>query len=136
MAENMRFHHTGCLVADIDSALVGFAHLASGPPGPPIFVAKQQVTICMVPLAGGSYVELICPGPSARGLRALLDGGTNFYHLAFLVDGLEETLDRLLNEGFQIVASFHSEAFGGAICAFVKTPTGELVELIQEASNG
>lgn len=98
-------------------------------------MAKQQVTVCLVPLGGGSFLELVCPGPKARGLREMLENGASYYHVAFSVPEIDDKLEELSNLGFEIVASFLSEAFGGALCTFMKTPTGELVELIEELAS-
>lgn len=127
----MIFHHAGCLVRDLDASLESFAPLLAGPAGPKIAIAKQGVTVCLLPLAGGAVLELVCPDKKSSGLQRMLDGGANFYHIAFTVTDLDAQLESLATQGYLLVTCFRSEAFAGALCAFLKTPTGELVELIE-----
>lgn len=128
--EVMKFHHVGCLVRNLDSAVVTFSQLLGQTPTDLRYVARQQVTVCFLPLGTDGYLELVCPGPEARGLLQLLDNGNNYYHLAFIVADIESQVEALLTQGFELVTTFHSEAFQGALCAFLRTPTNELVELI------
>lgn len=129
------FHHTGCLVRNLDTALSTFAPLAAGPASEPILVSKQQVRVCFLPLLGGGLLELVCPNPEAKGLTELLDSPSPFYHLAFKVSNIDEAVDEVLESHYQIVTSFRSEAFDGAICTFVRSSEGALIEFIQEAHN-
>jgi hypothetical protein len=78
-----------------------------------------------------AFLELVVPSWT-RGGFLLLDSGQSFYHLAFLVADVEASVDDLVARDYELVTVFESEAFEGRICAFVKAPTGELLELIQE----
>lgn len=130
----MLFHHVGCLVRDLDASISAFAPLLAGPPGPPIAIARQGVTVCLLPLPGGSVLELVAPDPNTRGLTEMLDSGQSFYHIAFMVENLDAKVEQLSAQGYSLVTCFRSEAFAGALCAFLKVPTGELVELIEAAA--
>ncbi len=130
----MNFHHVGCLVRDLDASVVAFAPVLSGSAGPRIAIARQGVTVCLLPLPGGAVLELVQPDPKTRGLAEMLESGQSFYHIAFTVENLDAKVEELSAQGYTLVTCFRSEAFGGALCAFLKVPTGELVELIEAAA--
>ena len=128
----MKFHHVGCLVADLASALKSLAVLATGPPQKPVRVVDQRVTVCLMPLGNETFLELVCPEPEAQGLQELLKSDTNFYHMAFTVPDLEAKVAELQSGNYVMLTVFSSELFSGALCAFLKSPEGILVELIEE----
>ena len=77
-------------------------------------------------------MELVCPQPDATALLALLQAGQSFYHLAFKSNDLQNKVDELAEQGYDVLTIFRSEAFDNALCVFLKTPGGELIELIEE----
>lgn len=128
----MTFHHTGCLVEDMEAALERLAPLSVGPPSEIFTIAKQSVKVCFLPLGGETFLELVCPAPEAQGLQEMLKQGQSFYHLAFKVPDIDDAVDGLTPKGYSVITCFFSEAFEGALCAFLKSSHGELIELIQE----
>jgi lactoylglutathione lyase len=78
--------------------------------------------------AGIAEVELTYNWPSEDGgPAASYDGGRNFGHLAYRVDDIYETCQRLLDAGHTI----HRPPRDGHM-AFVKSPDGISVELLQD----
>ncbi len=77
---------------------------------------------------GVAEVELTYNWPAEDGSAPeSYDGGRNFGHLAYRVDNVYETCQRLLDEGHTI----HRPPRDGHM-AFVKSPDGISVELLQE----
>ena len=75
-------------------------------------------------------VELTYNWPAEDGsLAESYDGGRNFGHLAYRVDDIYETCQRLMDAGHTI----HRPPRDGHM-AFVKSPDGISVELLQEGS--
>ena len=75
-------------------------------------------------------VELTYNWPAEDGSSAeTYDGGRNFGHLAYRVDDIYETCQRLMDAGHTI----HRPPRDGHM-AFVKSPDGISVELLQEGS--
>lgn len=77
---------------------------------------------------GVAEVELTYNWPNEDGSKAeQYDGGRNFGHLAYRVDNIYETCQRLMDAGHTI----HRPPRDGHM-AFVKSPDGISVELLQE----
>jgi lactoylglutathione lyase len=75
-------------------------------------------------------VELTYNWPSEDGSPAeAYDGGRNFGHLAYRVDNIYETCQRLMDAGVTI-----NRPPRDGHMAFVKTPDGISVELLQDGS--
>lgn len=76
---------------------------------------------------GVAEVELTYNWPAEDGSAEVYGGGRNFGHLAYRVDNIYETCQRLADAGHII----HRPPRDGHM-AFVKTPDGISVELLQE----
>jgi len=77
--------------------------------------------------AGVAEVELTWNWPAEDGSQESYDGGRNFGHLAYRVDDIYATCQALLDAGHTI----HRPPRDGYM-AFVKTPDGISVELLQD----
>lgn len=79
---------------------------------------------------GVAEVELTYNWPPEDGSAAeQYDGGRNFGHLAYRVDNIYDTCQRLMDAGHTI----HRPPHDGHM-AFVKTPDGISIELLQEGN--
>lgn len=79
---------------------------------------------------GLAEVELTYNWPPEDGSAAeQYDGGRNFGHLAYRVDNIYDTCQRLMDAGHTI----HRPPHDGHM-AFVKTPDGISIELLQEGN--
>ena len=79
---------------------------------------------------GLAEVELTYNWPPEDGSAAeQYDGGRNFGHLAYRVDNIYDTCQRLMDAGHTI----HRPPHDGHM-AFVKTPGGISIELLQEGN--
>lgn len=78
---------------------------------------------------GLAEVELTYNWPPEDGSGEAYDSGRNFGHLAYRVDNIYETCQRLMEAGHTI----HRPPRDGHM-AFVRTPDGISVELLQDGS--
>ena len=77
--------------------------------------------------AGTAEVELTYNWPSDEGETESYTGGRNFGHLAYRVENIYETCQRLMDAGITI-----NRPPRDGHMAFVKSPDGISVELLQE----
>lgn len=78
---------------------------------------------------GVAEIELTYNWPGEDGEAEVYDGGRNFGHLAFRVDDIYATCQALMDAGHTI----HRPPRDGHM-AFVKTPDGISIELLQEGN--
>lgn len=76
---------------------------------------------------GVAEVELTYNWPSAEGTPERYTGGRNFGHLAYRVDNIYETCQRLMDAGHTI-----NRPPRDGHMAFVRTPDGISIELLQD----
>lgn len=139
----MRPHHVSFSVPDIDRAITFWQDVfgfeltkrfdVSAIRGKGAFLASSAIQIELWELAGAAPVPEDRKQPNSD----LLTAGTK--HLAFQVDDLPETLDKMARAGVAIVAVQASPAepmqpFTGpvekAFSAFIQDPFGSLIELL------
>ena len=77
--------------------------------------------------AGVAEVELTYNWPPEDGSGETYDGGRNFGHLAYQVDDIYETCQRLMDAGVTI-----NRPPRDGHMAFIKTPDGISIELLQD----
>ena len=79
--------------------------------------------------AGVAEVELTWNWPAEDGSVEAYDGGRNFGHLAYRVENIYETCQRLMDAGVTI-----NRPPRDGHMAFVRTPDGISVELLQDGN--
>ena len=137
MTDNVsrRLDHVGLNVADLDAAERWYAE-AFGYASD--FVASLDAfgldIVMLIHPARGDRLELLHRPGSRPGLRAetppeavLTEG---FGHIAFDVDGVDETFARLLKLGARSVMEPRPSPEPGVRMAFVADPEGNLLELL------
>jgi catechol 2,3-dioxygenase-like lactoylglutathione lyase family enzyme len=131
MIHGARFHHTGCLVADIEKACSTYGALFGVDAVSAVTkVASQNVLVCFISTGEGGALELIQPNPGSS-LAQMLEKGTTFYHMAYEVQDWEAAVSTLLGAGCRMMPAFASEAFQGRRCQFAITRERHLIELIE-----
>ncbi len=127
----LTFHHTGLLVDNLEEA-IGHYTLVFGPKNiSAIFdISSQKVRVCFVNVTPGVYLELVEPGPDAP-MASLLRRKAGYYHVAYKVNNIHQTVEELEKINYKTLQYFNSEAFNGRLCIFLFTPEGHLVELIE-----
>jgi methylmalonyl-CoA/ethylmalonyl-CoA epimerase len=129
---NLRLHHVGIIVRDLDAAVARYRGL--GFPEPEISeVADQNVRVATF-LAGPGYVELIAPTVAEGGLvRYLESRGESLHHVAYAVPDIRRALDELRARGFELIDESPRRGVHDWLVAFVhpKSCHGVLTELVQ-----
>ena len=129
----LKFHHIGCLVDDIDSSIHIYKNLfQSNNVSEKIFVSSQGVFVCFVGMTDHGYIELIEPVDETSTVNKFIKKGFTYYHVAYLVKNVDDTIAKMCDMHFKHVNIFYSEAFDDKKCAFLFSPDLHLIELIEE----
>jgi len=83
---------------------------------------------------GESTIEYLQPtSPDSPIARFLDKKGTGIHHIAYRVDDLKQTLNRLHNKGFQLIDELPRQGAEGKKIAFIhpKSTNGILIELCE-----
>jgi methylmalonyl-CoA/ethylmalonyl-CoA epimerase len=128
-------HHIGIVVADIDAAVARYATL--GFAGGERYEMTEQGVIAVTFRAGPGYVELIQPtDPDGAIARYMHKRGEGMHHVAYRVDNLQGTLDRLAAAGVRLIDPTPRIGAHGWRIAFVHPDScnGVLTELVEADS--
>ena len=128
---NLTYHHTGCLTRDIEESKNLYAGMGFNDFSKTYIVSDQNVKVCFIEMSPGIFLELVEPMDNNVPLNKLLKNKVTFYHLGYLTDKFEETVQNLQDDGFYLLNSFKSEAFSNRYCAFLYTPEMHLIEIIE-----
>jgi len=130
---NLVFHHIGCLTQDMEESKRIYAVAMGLEAVSETFnISSQCVKVCFITLANGTFLELIEPVGENPSLQKILKSKNPFYHLGFLTDDIDATIERMLNDGCYLVNTVYSEAYNNKKCAFIYTEEMHLIELIQK----
>lgn len=131
--EGLTFHHVALLVENMEEALVAYADLFGQDSISEIYtVTAQKVKVCFVKNGPDTYIELVAPMGDDAPVLGLLKKKHSYYHIGYKVRGIQEAVNKLEQMNYKAMAYYNSEAFGGHTCAFLFTPGGHLIELIEE----
>ncbi len=126
-------NHVAIAVKDIEET-VRFYQDTFGTVRPDIEeIADQGVRAALVRV-GGSQLEFIEPtDPDGAVAKFIERRGEGVHHIAFEVEGLQDTLDRLKESGVQLVDAAPRAGLSGDI-AFIhpRSTRGVLVELVDQ----
>ena len=128
----LRLHHVGIVVGDLEAAAARYAALGFGP-GERIEVPEQKI-VALLFRAGPGYVELIQPtDPEGPIARFHAKRGDTVHHVAYRVDDLAATLGRLAAAGVRLIDESPRRGLHGWRIAFVhpEACAGVLTELIE-----
>ena len=130
---NMRFHHIGLLVDDINHSIINYSSLFGVQNISEIFtINSQKVRICFVKIGTNEFIELVEPIGDDSVVSKLLKKRISYYHLAYKVTNIKESINILEEKNYKALEVFKSEAFDNKYCVFLYTPDGHLIELIEE----
>jgi methylmalonyl-CoA epimerase len=96
-------------------------------------VEEQKVKVAFLPL-GDSELELLeSTSPEGPIARFIEKKGEGIQHIAFRVDNIEKTLEKLKKEGVRLIDEKPRYGAGGAKIAFLhpKSTNGILIELCE-----
>jgi methylmalonyl-CoA epimerase len=127
-----RVHHVAVVVRDLDEAL-GFYRGALGMELEVVLpIESDGVRIAFLPV-GESKVELVEPTDPTTGVARFLESrGEGFHHVCFEVDDLAAELQRLADEGVELIDQAPRKGAEGPV-AFIHPRAGHgvMVELIE-----
>ena len=131
----MRLHHIGILAEDMEKAIrnhreIFGLHQATEIVEDPI----QRVRVVMLaPEEGGIPVEIITPSSRDSPINDLLKGKIRLYHLCYEVDDLDEALELTRRAKARVISGpSPAELFHGGRIAFIFSPDGYVVELLEQ----
>jgi lactoylglutathione lyase len=124
----MKYLHTMIRVSDIDATLA-FFDLLGLKEVRRFDVEQARFTLVFLAAPGDeeAQVELTYNWPPEDGAAEHYDGGRNFGHLAYAVDDIYETCQRLMDGGVTI-----NRPPRDGHMAFVRTPDDISIELLQK----
>lgn len=135
MIPGLRQHHIGCLVENIETFKIENDFHWSGSSYSAVYaVSNQDVKVCFLQFSDDTVIELVEPGPGNLSLLKMIQKGNSFYHLGFITDAYDQSVEKLSEAGFRQISEFSSEAFSGNRCAFFFHPQLRLIELIEGGS--
>jgi methylmalonyl-CoA/ethylmalonyl-CoA epimerase len=126
-------HHVGIVVADLDAAEERYRRL--GFTGGERFEMPAQGVVAVTFHAGAGVVELIQPtDPDGPIGRFMAKRGEGMHHVAYRVDDLQGTLDRLAASGARLIDTEPRVGAHGWRIAFVhpESCAGVLTELVDD----
>ncbi len=130
----MKLHHVGIAVQDMERALAPFRMLGlqESERG-----TMDNLAISMVQ-AGESRLEFLQPLGQGPVQRFLERRGAGIHHLAFATPDIEAALDRLKQQGAELIDKRPHRGFGGHLVAFIhpRSFAGLLVELVEVKQEG
>ncbi|MDP6043475.1 MAG: VOC family protein [Dehalococcoidales bacterium] len=137
-----KFHHMGVLVKNLDEAVEYFQALGIGPFGPSNLVHTDRVVygksapdvknIVKATKIGPIGIELIQPVSGESPPKRILESrGEGIYHIAFVVDDIEEATSIMMEAGFKVIYSSKNEG-GGGMAFFDTDRVGGIVIELEE----
>ena len=132
MFSDLKQHHIGCLVHSISDFIAENIEVwPQDKYSTSYFVSSQDVRVCFLQMSPDTLLELVEPGPANQPLAKLLNKGITLYHIGFISNSYDESVERLLHSNCRQLSEFNSEAFDGKRCAFFYHPQIRLIELIE-----
>jgi methylmalonyl-CoA/ethylmalonyl-CoA epimerase len=128
-----RIYHLGYAVEDLAAAASFYEEYFGASPGEPEVVDDQGIIATMFRV-GDASIELLQPTrPDSPVGRFLARRGEGFHHVAFEVEDLGGTLEKLKRNGVELIDEEPKRGAGGTKVAFVhpKGAFGVLTELVE-----
>ena len=129
-----KIEHLGIAVKDLNVSIPLYEKLFQTPCYKTEAVESEGVKTAFFQI-GESKIELLeASNPESPIAKFLEKRGAGFHHVAFEVDNIDEEIERLSNEGFQLIHSTPKDGADNKRIAFLhpKSSDGLLVELCME----
>ena len=129
-----KIEHLGIAVKDLNVSIPLYEKLFQTPCYKTEAVESEGVKTAFFQI-GESKIELLeASNPESPIAKFLEKRGAGFHHVAFEVDNIDEEIDRLSNEGFQLIHTSPKDGADNKRIAFLhpKSSDGLLVELCME----
>lgn len=135
MAEIKKINHIAFVVEDIESALKFWRDIIGIPVDYTTQIPEEQSLVSFLSV-GDSDVELVQPTSENSGIaKFLAKRGPGMHHICLEVDDIKTLIEKLKNNGIQMINESPVERKDGRLYAFIhpKSANGVLVELYQLA---
>lgn len=129
-----KIEHLGIAVTNLEESISLYEKLLNTPCYKIEEVGSEFVKTAFFAI-GESKIELVAPTDSQSPIAKYLEKrGQGIHHIAFDVENIEEEIERLEKEGFQMIQRTPKNGADNKIIAFLhpKSTEGVLVELCQE----
>ncbi|MDB5113450.1 MAG: Lactoylglutathione lyase and related lyase [Chloroflexi bacterium] len=129
-----KIDHIGVAVPDIEAAIEAYTQLFGVGPSHREVVDSDGVETVMFEV-GESRIELLgATGPESKIAGFLARRGGGIHHVAYGVEDVQVSLDRLAAQGLQLLDTRPRRGAGGKLVGFVhpKAVSGVLTELCQD----
>ena len=133
-----RIDHVGVAVADLDAALALYEGALGMPLAHRETVTEQGVEAILLDVGDG-HVELLRPlGPDTAVGKFLARKGPGLHHVAYAVDDIDATLERLAATGIELIDSEARTGIRESRVAFLhpRSTGGVLTEIVEPAGGG
>ncbi len=128
-----KIDHIGVAVEDIDAALQLYAETFEMTVAHRETVEAQGVEAVLLDVGDG-HVELLRPlGPETAVGKFLARKGPGLHHVAYAVDDIDSTLERLAAAGLELIDSEARTGIRGSRVAFIqpRSTGGVLTEIVE-----
>jgi methylmalonyl-CoA/ethylmalonyl-CoA epimerase len=125
--------HVGIAVVDLDVAVATYERLTGSAPAHREVVASDGIEAVMFEV-GDSRIELLgSTGPESKIAAFLARRGGGLHHVAYSVDDVQASLDRVAELGLQLLDTCPRRGAAGRLVAFLHPSAagGVLTELCQ-----
>ncbi len=132
-----RIDHIGIAVEDLDAALELYGSAFEMEVAHRETVESQGVEAVLLDVGDG-HVELLRPlGPETPVGKFIAKRGVGMHHVAYAVDDIDATLEKLAAAGLELIDSKARLGIGGSRVAFVEPrSTGRVLTEIVEPAGG
>jgi methylmalonyl-CoA epimerase len=132
-----RIDHIGIAVEDIDAGIELYEKSFEMELALRETVEEQGVEAALLNV-GDSHVELLSPlGPDTPVGKFLSKRGAGLHHVAYAVDDIDSTLERLVAAGIELIDAKARVGIGGSRVAFIEPrSTGRVLTEIVEPAGG
>jgi methylmalonyl-CoA epimerase len=132
-----RIDHIGIAVEDIDAGIELYEKSFEMELGLRETVEEQGVEAALLNVGDG-HVELMAPlGPDTPVGKFLVKRGAGLHHVAYAVDDIDTTLERLAASGLELIDAKARLGIGGSRVAFLQPrSTGRVLTEIVEPPEG
>ena len=133
-----RIDHIGVAVEDIDAALELYEGAFAMPLAHREIVEEQGVEAVLLDVGEG-HVELLAPlGPETAVGKFLARNGPGLHHVAYAVDDIDATLEKLSAAGLELIDSEPRVGIRESRVAFLhpRSTGGVLTEIVEPSEGG
>jgi hypothetical protein len=133
MFSDLKLHHNGCLVNNIEEFKSNNKLIWDETDYSDVFyIRAQDVSVCFIKNKTGSFLELVEPGATNHTLSRMLEKGIINYHLGYITSHYSLVIERCKQAGLHHVSEFNSEAFQDMRCSFFYHFQLGLIEIIED----